>query len=176
MSDMYGLDARNLSVDCALRRTVWLTPVTLIVLCVFSPALTSKKAVGNVPSPANRLAKAEDCPKPSDALHDPPSSSAEESRSSAIDGSAADTEAKTTDSKSQTPVSNDPMKVRFVLNEDKELPGVSAECAKGQSDPGSPQCQAEKEKSDAAAPQCERPSAPSHDLTLPASSKTDPQE
>lgn len=169
MSGTYCSSAlRNLRAFRVWGRTSLQTALTLIVLCAFAPAGNSKQAATG-PSLPSGLPKPEDCRTPSDASNKSPSSSAKEPRQS-----KAESKAKPAELKSQNSASDDPMKLRFVLDEEQDIQGVSAECAKEQSDPESPQCQAEK--SNAAAPHCERTSSPKHDLVLPASPKSGQQE
>jgi hypothetical protein len=66
------------------------------------------------------------------------------------------------------------MKLGSILDEEQDIPGVSAECEKKQSASEVTRCQEEKSKT--AAPQCERTSTPQHDLVLPASQKDGQQE
>jgi hypothetical protein len=64
--------------------------------------------------------------------------------------------------------------VKFSLDEEQDIPGVSVECSKDSTGSGAVQCQDKKPKN--ATPQCERSSASERDLTLPVSEKTRPKE
>jgi hypothetical protein len=143
-----------------------LTALTFVGLCTLASAGNLKRAA-TTRSLQTRLQKPEDCKTPPSASNKSPSSAAKDP------GQSKTSVTEPADSKSQDSASDDPMKVRFVL-EERDIPGVSSECAKEQSDPASPQCQAEK--TSVAAPQCERTSGPKHDLVLPASEKSGQQE
>jgi hypothetical protein len=145
-----------------------LTALTLVVLCGSVSAKNSKPAATE-PSVPSRSPKPEDCKTTSGVSNQTPSSPPKESVQS-----KADSTAKPAGSKSPSSTSDDLMKLGSILDEEQDLPGVSAECEKKQSESEVTRCQEEKSKT--AEPQCERTSTPQHDLVLPASQKDGQQE